>query len=43
MNVYETQKHTHRYREQICGYQMGEGMEEGQIKFTGLTDTNYYI
>ena len=25
MNVYTKQKQTHRYREQTCGYQRGEG------------------
>ena len=41
MNVYAKQKQTHRYRKQTCGYQMGEGRREEQIRSMGLTDTNY--
>ena len=31
-------KQTHKYRKQTCGYQMGKGSVEGQIRGTGLTD-----
>ena len=43
MNVYAKQKHSHRYRKQICGYQRGEGKGEEEIRGIGLTDTNYYV
>ena len=34
---------THRYREQISGYQWGKGWEKGQDRDRGLRDTKYYI
>jgi len=40
MNITK-QKQTHRYREQISGYQWGEGREEGQDRGAGLRDRNY--
>ena len=43
MNVYVKQKQIHKYRRKTCGYQRGEGRQEGQIRSVGLTDTNYYI
>ena len=33
-------KQTHRYREQISGYQWGEGTEKGQYNVKGLRGTN---
>ena len=39
--IYETW--THRHREQTCGCQRGEGMEEGWTGSLGLVDANYYI
>ena len=42
MNITKKKKQTHRYREQINGYQRGEGMQEGQDRDTRLTGTNYY-
>ena len=30
-------------KEQLSGYQWGQGMEEGQIRCMGLTNTNHYI
>ena len=42
MNVYTKQKQSYRDRKQTCGYQRGEGREEGQIRGMRLTDTNYY-
>ena len=38
MNIYTNQKQTHRYRKQTCGYQMGEGRGEGQIRGMGLAN-----
>ena len=37
------QKQAHRYREQISGYQLGEGSGEGQFRGMGLRSTNYSI
>ena len=37
------QTQTHRYIEQISGYQWGEDMREGQDMGRRLTDTNYYL
>ena len=37
------QKQTHRYREQTCGYQGGEGVGEGRNGSLGLAEANYYI
>ena len=37
------QKQTHRYREQICGHQWGEGSEQRQDRVMRLRDTNYYV
>ena len=34
------QKQTHRYREQISGYQRGMGGGEGQNRWRGLKGTN---
>ena len=34
---------THRYREQISGYQLGKGRVEGQYRGRGLRGTNYYV
>ena len=36
-------KQTHRCREQISGYQWGEGREEEQDRGRGLRGTNYYV
>ena len=36
-------KHTHRYREQISGYQWGSGKKEGQVRDKGLRGTNSYV
>ena len=38
-------KQTHRYGEQISGYQCGEGRgeEQGQYMGRGLRGTNYYV
>jgi len=35
-------KQTHRYKEQISGYQWGEG-KEGQNNDVGLRDKNYCV
>ena len=43
MNLSMKQKQTHRYREQTCGCQGGEGVGEGWIRSLGLADANYYI
>ena len=43
MNVYTKYKQIYRHRKQTCGYQRGEGREEGQIRGMGLTETKYYI
>ena len=32
-----------RYRKQTCGYQKGEGREEGQSRDMALIDANYYV
>ena len=37
------QKQTHRYTEQISGYQWGKGRRKGHNRDRGLTNTNYYI
>ena len=37
------QKQSHIYREEISGYQWGEGMEEGQDRGRGLSGINYYV
>ena len=42
MNITK-KKQTQRYREQISGYQWGEGKREGQDKSRELRGTNYYI
>ena len=34
-------KEAHRYKEQTSGYQLGEGIEEGQNRGRWLTGTNY--
>ena len=39
MNIIK-QKQTHLFREQISGYQWGEGKGEGQDKGRRLGDTN---
>ena len=36
-------KQTHRYREQISGYQWGEGRGGEQDGSKGLRVTNYYV
>jgi len=43
MNVHAKQTQTPRYGKWTCGYQRGEGSEEGQIKGMGLTNANYYV
>ena len=43
MSIFMRQKQTHRYREQTCGCQEGEWVEEGWIRSLGLADANYYI
>lgn len=42
VNIYAKQKHTHRYRKQMCGHQSREERREGH-RGMGLTDTNHYI
>ena len=42
MNVTK-QKQTHRYREQVSGYQRGEESREGQDRGRGLRGTDYYV
>ena len=42
MNITK-QKQTHRYREQISGYQWGQGRGEEQHRGRGLCGTNYYV
>ena len=37
------QKHTHRYRESISGYQSREGWRRGKTRFSGLKVTNHYV
>ena len=37
------QKQTHAYREQMSGYQWGEGSGEGKDGSKGLSDTNYCV
>ena len=39
MNITK-QKQTHRYREQISGYQFGG---QGEDRVSGLRGTNYYV
>ena len=41
-HIYET-KQIYRYRDQICGCQVGGGMEEGRTGSLELADTNFYI
>ena len=36
-------KQTHRYREQMRGYQCGEGRGEGKYKGRGLRGIKYYV
>ena len=43
MNFSMKQKQTHRHREQTCGCQGEEEVEEGGIGSLGLADANYYI
>ena len=43
MNLSAKQKHTHRHREQTCGYQGGGRMGEGWAGGLGLVDARYYI
>ena len=43
MNLSMKQKQTHRYREQTCAYQGGEGVGEGWIGSLELADANYHI
>ena len=38
MNLSTKQKQTHKHREQTCGCQRGEWVEEGWIKSLGLAD-----
>ena len=40
MNLSMKQKQTHRYREQTCGCQGGEGVGDGWIGSLGLADAN---
>ena len=37
------QKQIHRYREQTCGGQGGEGVGKGWTEILGLADAHYYI
>ena len=41
MNLPIKEKQTHRHREQTCGCQGREGVEEGRIGSLGLADANY--
>ena len=44
-NLFMNQKQTHRHREQTCGCQGAEGVEEewiGWIGSLGLADENYH-
>ena len=43
MSLFMKQKQTRRDRNQTCGYQRGKEVAEGQIRSSGLADTNYYI
>ena len=43
MNLSMKQKQIPRHREQTCGCQWGEGVEEGWIGSLGLADAKYYI
>ena len=43
MNLFTKQKQTHRYREETCGCQKGEGLGEGWIGSLGLVQANFYI
>ena len=43
MNLSIKQKQTHRYREQTCGCQGGEGAGESWTGSLGVADANYYI
>ena len=43
MNLSEKQTHRYRYREQISGYQGGEGRGGGEVGNLGLADVNCYI
>ena len=43
MNISMIQKQINRHREQTCGCQGGEGVEEGRTESLGLADANYYI
>ena len=36
-------KQSHRYREQIVGYQWGERREEGQVSGRRLRGASYYL
>ena len=40
VNLFTKQKQTHRYREQISGYQFGG---QGEDRVSGLRGTNYYV
>ena len=43
INISMKQKQTHKYREQTCGCQGGEGVREGKIGSLGLAEGNCYI
>ena len=43
MELLTKQKQTHRYGEQISGYQWGEGSWEGQDRGRGLRGTQNYV
>ena len=43
IKVYAKKKEAHRYRKQICNYQIGEGRGEEEIRGMELRGTNYYI
>ena len=43
VNIDIKQEQTHRHRKQTSDYQMGDGRWDGENRYMGLRDTNYYV